>query len=67
MSSGMCYEPAFMCTYQAMGIERILLGTDHPYEDGDECMQFVEGLPISEEDKEKIYYSNAERWGLAPK
>ncbi|NIO06110.1 MAG: amidohydrolase family protein [Proteobacteria bacterium] len=58
-TSGNYFLPAFMCTYDAMGIDRILLGTDYPYEDPKECIQFVEGLPLSEEDKNKIYYQNA--------
>ena len=63
-TSGNYYQPAFVCTYQAMGIDRILLATDYPYEDSDECMQFLEGLPISQEDKDKIYYLNATRIGI---
>ena len=63
-TSGNYFEPAFMCTYQAMGIDRILLGTDYPYEDPDECMRFLEGLPISQEDKDKIYDLNASRIGI---
>ncbi len=64
-TSGNYYEPAFMCTYQAMGIERILLGTDYPYEEPNECMQFLEGLRLSQEDKDKIYYQNASQIGIA--
>ena len=63
-TSGNYYEPAFMCTYKAMGIDRILLGTDYPYEDPDECMQFIEGLPLSQEDKNKIYSLNAGQLGV---
>ncbi|MBN1103317.1 MAG: amidohydrolase [Deltaproteobacteria bacterium] len=58
-TSGNYYEPAFQCTLQAWGIDRILLGTDFPYEDPDECMGFIEGLPIPRQDKDKIYSLNA--------
>jgi predicted TIM-barrel fold metal-dependent hydrolase len=54
-----------MCTYEAMGIDRILLGTDFPYEDTEECMQFVKQLPIAQEEKEKVYYRNAAQLGIA--
>jgi len=64
-TSGNYYTPAFMCTYEAMGIDRILLGTDYPYEDTQECMQFLEQLPISEEEKEMVYFRNAEALGIA--
>lgn len=63
-TSGNYYEPAFMCTYKAMGIDRILLGTDYPYEDPEECMQFIEGLLLSQEDKNKIYSLNAGQLGI---
>lgn len=58
-TSGNNYEPAFMCTYEAMGADRILLGTDFPYEEIKESMDFLENLPISQDDKEKIYFKNA--------
>lgn len=63
-TSGNYLEPAFMCTYQALGIDRILLGTDYPYEDSEECMHFLEGLPISQEDRAKVYSLNAGQIGI---
>lgn len=63
-TSGNFFEPAFMCTLQALGIERIFLGTDYPYEKMDETVQFIESLPISSGDKEKIYYLNAGNLGI---
>jgi len=63
-TSGNYYEPAFVCTREALGIDHILLGTDYPYEDTTECLQFIEGLPISTQEKEKIYYGNADQLGI---
>lgn len=63
-TSGNYYEPAFMCAREALGIDRILLGTDYPYEDMDECIEFLDGLPISGEEKEKIYFKNAKQLGI---
>ena len=63
-TSGNTYQPAFMCTAEAMGIDRILLGTDYPYEDPEECLQFLESLPLSPAEKEKIYYRNAAQLGM---
>lgn len=63
-TSGNCLEPAFMCTKEALGLDRILLGTDYPYEDPSECVQFLEGLPISQEEKDKIYSLNASQVGI---
>jgi predicted TIM-barrel fold metal-dependent hydrolase len=63
-TSGTYLEPAFICTKEALGLERILLGTDYPYEDSGECMQFLEGLPLSKEDKDMIYSLNARQVGI---
>ena len=65
-TSGNYYEPAFRCTYEAMGADRILLGTDYPYEEMKDCMSFLERLNIPEGDKEKIYHLNAKRIGIVP-
>jgi predicted TIM-barrel fold metal-dependent hydrolase len=64
-TSGNYYKPAFSCTYEAMGPDRILLGTDYPYEDPKNCMEFLEGLPLSQKDREKIYHGNASQLGIA--
>jgi predicted TIM-barrel fold metal-dependent hydrolase len=63
-TSGNCYKPAFQCTYEALGIDRILFATDYPYEDPAECIEFLEQLSISEREKEKIYYLNAKELGI---
>ncbi|MDP6178441.1 MAG: amidohydrolase family protein [Desulfatiglandales bacterium] len=63
-TSGNFFEPAFTCTSHAMGIERIFLGTDYPYESMDQSIEFLERLPISQEDKDKVYYLNASRIGF---
>jgi predicted TIM-barrel fold metal-dependent hydrolase len=63
-TSGMYYEPAFLCTYKAMGIDRILLGTDYPYEDPKECMRFLEGLSLTQEERDRVYSSNADQIGI---
>ena len=64
-TSGNYLPAAFMCTHDAMGIDRILLATDYPYEDSSECMQFLEGLPISGEDRDKILFGNASQFGIS--
>ena len=63
-TSGNFFEPAFMCTLQALGMEKIFLGSDYPYEKMEESIQFLEDLPISSEDKEKLYYLNAGQLGI---
>jgi predicted TIM-barrel fold metal-dependent hydrolase len=63
-TSGNYYEPAFKCTVEALGIDRIILGTDYPYEDASDCMDFIAGMNLSQEDQDKIYFKNAERMGI---
>ena len=63
-TSGNYLQPAFMCTLEAVGLDRMLLATDYPYEDSDECMAFLGGLPITENEKEAIYGGNAKALGF---
>jgi len=63
-TSGNYFPAAFMCARESMGIDRILLATDYPYEDSNECMRFLEELPITPIDREKIYYRNADQLGI---
>lgn len=64
-TSGNYYKPAFTCTAEAFGLDRILLGTDYPYEESRECVEFIEGLSLSKLDKEKIYHKNAIQMGIS--
>lgn len=64
-TSGNYYKPAFTCTTEALGIDRILLGTDYPYEASRECIDFIEGLSLSDGEKEKIYHKNATQLGIS--
>jgi uncharacterized protein len=63
-TSGNYFPAAFACTVEALGIDRILMATDYPYEDMDECVGFLEGLPLSEDDRAKVYSGNAGRLGI---
>lgn len=59
-TSGQFHIPSFMCTFETFGADRMLLGTDYPYEDMEEAMEFAKSVPISDRDKEKIFCKNAE-------
>jgi predicted TIM-barrel fold metal-dependent hydrolase len=63
-TSGNYFEPAFMCAFQAVGPNRIFLGTDYPYEESSECIEFLEGLSISQADKNRIYFENSRQLGI---
>jgi 2,3-dihydroxybenzoate decarboxylase len=57
--SGMFFTPAFMCAYLGLGAENILFASDYPLEPLKDATEFLERLPISDSDKEKICYGNA--------
>ncbi len=43
------------------GADRILLGSDCPWDDPSHEIEMIENLPISSEDKDKIFYKNAKQ------
>ena len=60
-TSGNWYEPAFVCTALALGIDNILFAIDWPYEANTTGMEYLKKLSISDEDRAKIAHGNAER------
>lgn len=60
-TSGVFFQPAFICTYLALGADGIAFAVDYPYEKNREAVQFIKATPISDRDKEKISHLNAER------
>lgn len=63
-TSGNTSVPAFECTRSALGMESILLGTDYPFERMEECIDYLESCPMTEEERELLYYKNAAKLGL---
>lgn len=58
--SGMMNTPHFEFIKTVLGVERILYSVDYPYLTLAGARRFLETLAISEDDKEKIAYKNAE-------
>lgn len=63
-TSGNTSVPAFECTRAAIGIDSILLGTDYPFEHMEDCVGYLETCPMTQEEREKVYYKNAAKLGL---
>jgi predicted TIM-barrel fold metal-dependent hydrolase len=63
-TSGNYLPAAFKCAREALGMDKITLGTDHPYEDMDECMAFLAGLDLDEAEQAALYEDNAEALGF---
>lgn len=59
--SGMFTLPHFQFIHTLMGAERILYSIDYPYQSLDGARDFIESLPISNQEKSLIAYKNAER------
>ncbi len=58
--SGMLNLPHFKFIHEVLGADRILYSVDYPYLTNTGAREFLEQLPVSQEDKEKIAHRNAE-------
>ncbi|HYU18038.1 MAG TPA: amidohydrolase family protein [Chloroflexota bacterium] len=58
------HVPALMCTYQTVGPDKMMLGTDYPHVIGDiaECVQDIKRMQIPEEEKQMILGGNAQKF-----
>jgi uncharacterized protein len=63
-TSGNYLAAAFNCTRDALGMDKIMLGSDYPYEEMDEAIAFLENLGLSEDEKEHLYFRNAAQIGF---
>lgn len=66
-TSGNFSDAALLCALLTLGAERILFSIDYPYQSIKDGAEFIEAAPISDADKEKICYKNAEqllKWRL---
>jgi len=60
-TSGNMLPAAFKCTKEVLGIEKIIFGSDYPYESVDAMTDFVKNLDITDEEREMLFFKNAER------
>jgi predicted TIM-barrel fold metal-dependent hydrolase len=58
---GFNWNQAFLDLLLQVGAERIMFSTDHPYAPMQEARNFLDRLPVSPTDREKISHGNAER------
>jgi uncharacterized protein len=59
--SGFNFLPTFLDLLLEVGVERIMFSTDHPYQPMAEGRAFLDRLPVSPADRERIAHGNAER------
>ena len=58
-TSGNMSREAFQCTKEVLGMDHILFASDYPYESVEDMMDFLQGLPLSQEEMEQLYFRNA--------
>jgi len=60
-TSGNFSTEALLCALAAVGADRLLFSIDYPYQPTKTGVEFIEAAPISDADKEKICFRNAEK------
>lgn len=65
-SSGNYFEPAHVCARAGLGPERIMLGSDYPFEKMDTCTEFLAALDLPGDELALFCDGNARALGLAP-
>lgn len=60
-TSGNMSAAAFRCTKDVLGIENIVFGSDYPFENLPDMINFIDSLPISDEERAMVYCDNAAR------
>ncbi len=60
-TSGMAWEPPILYTQSVLGMDRVMYAMDYPYQFVPEEVAVTDNLPISDEDKTKLYRTNAEK------
>lgn len=63
-TSGNMSKVTFKCTKEVLGIDSIIFGSDYPYENLADMMKFMDSLDLTQEEKEKVFHLNAEKYIL---
>jgi uncharacterized protein len=60
------YSPqAFECTRAALGAERMVIGSDYPFEDMDVCTRFLDEQAVSPAERAQLYTGTATKLGMS--
>lgn len=60
-TTGVCQDSALQCAIAEVGEDRVLFSVDYPYEVTRDAADWIERTPLSDGQREKICYQNAER------
>jgi uncharacterized protein len=65
--AGFNFPAAFLDLLLEVGVDRIMFSADYPYNGMDEARAFLDQIPVSKSDRERIAHGNAEKlFKLAP-
>jgi predicted TIM-barrel fold metal-dependent hydrolase len=59
--SGFNFTATFLDLFLQVGVDRIMFSADHPFGSMAQARAFLDQLPVSTADKERIAHGNAER------
>jgi predicted TIM-barrel fold metal-dependent hydrolase len=59
--SGFNFPAAFLDLLLEVGVDRIMFSADHPYASMKAARDFLEQIPVSAADRERIAHGNAEK------
>ncbi len=60
-TTGVCQDSALQCALAELGEDRVLFSVDYPYEETRAAAAWIERAPLTEAQREKICFRNAER------
>ena len=60
-TSGHFSTPALLCAMLELGIDHLLFSVDYPFVENLPGMQWMATVPLSADDKEKLFNANAKR------
>jgi 2,3-dihydroxybenzoate decarboxylase len=60
-TSGNFCPPAFACTLEVMGADRVMFSVDYPMDDNQAGAQFLESYPLDDVSRRKVSFENAIR------
>ncbi|HEY3111802.1 MAG TPA: amidohydrolase family protein, partial [Chloroflexota bacterium] len=60
-TSGFFSTPALLCALLQLGVDRILFSVDYPFVENRPAVAWMQTVPLSDEDKEKMFSRNARR------
>ena len=61
-TAGVTSMPALRLSLDELGVDRIMFAADFPYEDDGEAVRFMNEAKVTEEERKKLYETNAVRY-----